>query len=71
MTKSTFEDPKHPETGDPTYLSTKTIPPEDRLIFALDVPASRRPSDGRQPSRKRFSSTRSASSCSRPAATSS
>ncbi len=34
----TFDEPKHPETGDPVYLSTKTIPPEDRLIFALDVP---------------------------------
>lgn len=33
-----FEDPKHPESGDPIYLSTKTIPPEERLIFALDVP---------------------------------
>lgn len=35
----TFDEPKHPETGDPVYLSTKTIPPEDRLIFALDVPS--------------------------------
>lgn len=35
---STFDEPKHPETGDPVFLSTKTIPPEDRLIFALDVP---------------------------------
>lgn len=34
----TFDEPKHPEAGDPIYLSTKTIPPEDRLIFALDVP---------------------------------
>ena len=34
----TFDEPKHPETGDPVYLSTKTILPEDRLIFALDVP---------------------------------
>jgi orotidine-5'-phosphate decarboxylase len=34
----TFEDPKDPDSGDPIYLSTKTIPPEDRLIFALDVP---------------------------------
>jgi orotidine-5'-phosphate decarboxylase len=34
----TFDEPKHPEAGDPVYLSTKTIPPEDRLIFALDVP---------------------------------
>lgn len=34
----TFDEPKHPETGDPIYLSSKTIPPEDRLIFALDVP---------------------------------
>ncbi|HEV2855647.1 MAG TPA: orotidine-5'-phosphate decarboxylase [Thermoanaerobaculia bacterium] len=33
-----FEDSKHPESGDPIYLSTKTIPPEERLIFALDVP---------------------------------
>lgn len=33
-----FEDPKHPESGDPIYLSTRTIPPEERLIFALDVP---------------------------------
>ncbi|HEX3553463.1 MAG TPA: orotidine-5'-phosphate decarboxylase [Thermoanaerobaculia bacterium] len=35
----TFEDPKDPDSGDPVYLSTKTIPPEDRLIFALDVPS--------------------------------
>ncbi|MEO6194107.1 MAG: orotidine-5'-phosphate decarboxylase [Thermoanaerobaculia bacterium] len=35
---STFDESKHPETGDPYFLSTKTIPPEDRLIFALDVP---------------------------------
>jgi orotidine-5'-phosphate decarboxylase len=34
----TFDETKHPETGDPVYLSSKTIPPEDRLIFALDVP---------------------------------
>jgi orotidine-5'-phosphate decarboxylase len=39
MTQSTFEEPKHPETGDPYFLSTKTIPPEERLIFALDVPS--------------------------------
>src|SRR3954454_2490761 len=39
MTNSTFEEPKHPETGDPYFLSTKTIPPEERLIFALDVPS--------------------------------
>lgn len=26
------------EQGDPIFLSTKTIPPEQRLIFALDVP---------------------------------
>ncbi|HEY0515319.1 MAG TPA: orotidine-5'-phosphate decarboxylase [Thermoanaerobaculia bacterium] len=42
MTQSTFDnvfdEKKHPETGDPFFLSTKTIPPEDRLIFALDVP---------------------------------
>ncbi|HSG38491.1 MAG TPA: orotidine-5'-phosphate decarboxylase [Thermoanaerobaculia bacterium] len=37
---STFDEPKHPETGDPIFLSTKTIPPEDRLIFALDVPGA-------------------------------
>lgn len=36
----TFEEPKHPESGDPIYLSTKTIPPEERLIFALDVPGA-------------------------------
>jgi len=35
----TFEDPKDPDSGDPNHLSTKTIPPEDRLIFALDVPS--------------------------------
>jgi len=35
----TFEDPKDPDPSDPIYLSTKTIPPEDRLIFALDVPS--------------------------------
>lgn len=34
-----FEDPKDPDSGDPNHLSTKTIPPEDRLIFALDVPS--------------------------------
>lgn len=28
----------HAEPGDPIFLSTKTIPPEQRLIFALDVP---------------------------------
>src|SRR5689334_22251156 len=38
MTNSTFEEPKHPEAGDPFFLSTKTIPPEERLILALDVP---------------------------------
>jgi orotidine-5'-phosphate decarboxylase len=32
--------PKEPEAGDPIFLSTKTIPPEDRLIFALDVPTT-------------------------------
>jgi hypothetical protein len=37
MTNSTFEEPKHPETGDPYFLSTRTIPPEERLILALDV----------------------------------
>lgn len=35
----TFDETKHPEAGDPIYLSSKTIPPEDRLIFALDVPS--------------------------------
>ena len=39
MTNSTFEEPKHPETGDPYFLSTRTIPPEERLILALDVPS--------------------------------
>ncbi len=34
-----FEDPKDPVASDPSFLSTKTIPPEDRLIFALDVPS--------------------------------
>ena len=34
----THDDPKHPEAGDPIRISTKEIPPEDRLIFALDVP---------------------------------
>lgn len=34
------ESPHNPqaEPGDPIFLSTKTIPPEQRLIFALDVP---------------------------------
>lgn len=32
------DDPKQPEAGDPILISTKTIPPEERLIFALDVP---------------------------------
>lgn len=36
----TFEEPKDPDSGDPIYLSTKTIPPEERLIFALDVPGA-------------------------------
>lgn len=27
------------DPGDPAMISTKTIPPEDRLIFALDVPS--------------------------------
>jgi orotidine-5'-phosphate decarboxylase len=31
--------PDHP-AGDPILISTKTIPPEDRLIFALDVPTA-------------------------------
>jgi len=29
-----------PAAGDPILISTKTIPPEDRLIFALDVPTA-------------------------------
>jgi len=29
--------PDEPAAGDPILISTKTIPPEDRLIFALDV----------------------------------
>lgn len=36
----TLDETKHPETGDPAYLSSKMIPPEDRLIFALDVPSA-------------------------------
>jgi orotidine-5'-phosphate decarboxylase len=39
MTQSTPETPQRPEAGDARFLSTKTIPPEDRLIFALDVPS--------------------------------
>ncbi len=35
----TFDEPKHPETGDPAYLSVRPIPSEERLIFALDVPS--------------------------------
>lgn len=31
--------PKEPEAGDPIRISIKEIPPEDRLIFALDVPS--------------------------------
>lgn len=30
--------PKEPHAGDPILISTKEIPPEERLIFALDVP---------------------------------
>jgi orotidine-5'-phosphate decarboxylase len=37
---TSFDDPKEPEAGDPIYLSAKTIPPEERLIFALDVPGA-------------------------------
>lgn len=29
-----------PEAGDPIRISTKEIPPEERLIFALDVPTA-------------------------------
>src|SRR5215210_6950919 len=32
--------PKEPEAGDPFRISTKEIPPEERLIFALDVPSA-------------------------------
>jgi orotidine-5'-phosphate decarboxylase len=32
--------PKEPEAGDPIRISTKEIPPEERLIFALDVPGA-------------------------------
>jgi orotidine-5'-phosphate decarboxylase len=32
--------PKEPEAGDPIRISTKEIPPEERLIFALDVPST-------------------------------
>lgn len=32
--------PKEPRAGDPIHRSTKTIPPEERLIFALDVPTA-------------------------------
>jgi orotidine-5'-phosphate decarboxylase len=32
--------PKEPEAGDPIRISTKEIPPEERLIFALDVPSA-------------------------------
>jgi orotidine-5'-phosphate decarboxylase len=35
---SAFDDPRAPEAGDPARLSRKAIPPEERLIFALDVP---------------------------------
>jgi orotidine-5'-phosphate decarboxylase len=44
MTQSTFDrpfaEPNHPETGDPFFLSRKAIPPEERLILALDVPGA-------------------------------
>ena len=32
--------PPDKPAGDPILMSTKTIPPEDRLIFALDVPTA-------------------------------
>lgn len=32
--------PKEPGAGDPIHMSTKEIPPEERLIFALDVPTA-------------------------------
>jgi orotidine-5'-phosphate decarboxylase len=34
------ENQQEPAVGDPILISTKTIPPEDRLIFALDVPTA-------------------------------
>ena len=34
------EIPKEPYAGDPIRMSTKEIPPEERLIFALDVPGA-------------------------------
>jgi orotidine-5'-phosphate decarboxylase len=34
------QSPKQPEAGDPILLSTRTIPPEERLIVALDVPGA-------------------------------
>jgi len=37
--ESPVEIPKEPYAGDPALISTKTIPPEERLIFALDVPS--------------------------------
>jgi len=35
----TFEDPKDPYPATRVSFPTQTIPPEDRLIFALDVPS--------------------------------
>jgi orotidine-5'-phosphate decarboxylase len=32
--------PKEPGAGDPIHISSKTIPPNERLIFALDVPGA-------------------------------
>lgn len=32
------KEPDDPQRGDPILISTKEIPPEERLIFALDVP---------------------------------
>lgn len=32
--------PEEAPVGDPILISTKTIPPEERLIFALDVPSA-------------------------------
>lgn len=40
MANDTHDVPKEPEAGDPIRISTKEIPPEDRLIFALDVPSA-------------------------------
>ncbi len=40
MPDPVIPDTKEPEAGDPVRISTKEIPPEERLIFALDVPSA-------------------------------